>query len=347
MTLWKRGKVYWSYFYIDGERHNRSTGATNRRLAERIEQKFRDEALARFHGLIESDPDLTFTELIVRWLSKGYGTSYHHERLNYLVPFFGGIPLVRITRGMVADYRRRRHSEKKLTEATVNRDVSVLRTLLYWAVDEGLLKKNPLGRLRLKREPRIPRRMMSLVEEVHVLAQAPEHMQRIIIASLDTGMRRGETTSQLWEHIDLDQGLLHVSQSKTPGGTGREIPLTGRLAGLLAADPKDEGIVFTYEDRAIKYVAKSWKASLRRAKLRHIRFHDLRHAFNTRLMEAGVVQAVRMALMGHSSGERVHSTYTHVELPAKRRAIARLEDWVARQNNQKPKEEESNGQEDR
>jgi hypothetical protein len=51
-------------------------------------------------------------------------------------------------------------------------------------------------------------------------------------------------------------------------------------------------------------------------------------------MEAGVMQEVRKALMGHSSGEDVNSIYTHVELPAKREAIRKLEVWVATQNNQ-------------
>ena len=46
------------------------------------------------------------------------------------------------------------------------------------------------------------------------------------------------------------------------------------------------------------------------------------------------MQEVRMALMGHSSGQKVHSTYTHVELPVKRDAIARLERWVQQQKSQ-------------
>jgi len=67
---------------------------------------------------------------------------------------------------------------------------------------------------------------------------------------------------------------------------------------------------------------------VRRAGIRPLRFHDLRHTFNTRLMEAGVMQEVRKALMGHSSGEDVNSIYTHVELPAKREAVRRLEAWT-------------------
>ena len=73
---------------------------------------------------------------------------------------------------------------------------------------------------------------------------------------------------------------------------------------------------------------RSWKTALKNARIRHVRFHDLRHTFNTRLMEAGVLQEIRMALMGHSAGSKVHATYTHIELPAKREAIRKLEQWV-------------------
>src|SRR5208282_412750 len=67
-------------------------------------------------------------------------------------------------------------------------------------------------------------------------------------------------------------------------------------------------------------------------------FHDLRHCFNCRLMEAGVLQEVRKALMGHSSGEDVHSTYVHVELPMKRDAIRKLEVWIRSQRQQLPQQ---------
>jgi hypothetical protein len=38
--------------------------------------------------------------------------------------------------------------------------------------------------------------------------------------------------------------------------------------------------------------------------------------------------------MGHSSGEDVHSRYTHVELPMKREAIRKLEEWLSTHNSQ-------------
>jgi integrase len=233
---------------------------------------------------------------------------------------------------MAADYRIKRHQEKTVSDATINRDLSVLRHILYWAVDQAILPGNPLTRLRLARERRVRRPVMSVEEELKLLAVAPSHLRRIIIVALDTGMRRGEILNQCWEHVDMQRKVLSVSRSKTPEGEAREIPLTRRLFELLANNQQTAGLVFTYKDQPISYTIKtSWSGALSNAKLRHYRFHDLRHTHNTRLMEAGVMQEVRMALMGHQNRDKVHATYTHVELPVKRAAIAKLEEWVENQ----------------
>src|SRR5205807_3594530 len=130
------------------------------------------------------------------------------------------------------------------------------------------------------------------------------------------------------------------------GGEAREIPLTGRLFDLLQARRQAEGLVFTFNGQPLHRIKTAWKAAIRRAGLRYFRFHDLRHTFNTRLMEAGVMQEVRKALMGHSSGEDINSTYTHIELPVKREAIRKLEEWVSTQNPQpKQKGETHDGSE--
>ncbi len=48
-----------------------------------------------------------------------------------------------------------------------------------------------------------------------------------------------------------------------------------------------------------------------------------------------------MALMGHSAGSKVHATYTHIELPAKREAIRKLEAWVDQQQQEQLEKEEN------
>ena len=188
---------------------------------------------------------------------------------------------------------------------------------------------NPLTRLRLPPERRTRRKVISLEEEEKLLGAATEYLRLLIIAALDTGMRRGELLGQLWEDVDFSRRVLAVTKSKTVQGEGREIPLSNRVFEILLALRQESGAVFRYRDRPFATMRKGWLGALRRAGLRHIRFHDTRHTFNTRLMEAGVMREVRMSLMGHSSGSRVHSIYTHIELPVKREAIRKLEAWIA------------------
>ena len=323
--------MWWSQAIVDGVRHAKSTGATNRRIAEKVDQQFREElALARL-GMQVPVPEMAFSELAARFIAEASPKPYHLDRLKILLPYFGEVPIGRIHKGLAREFRADRHAHKQVSDTTVNRDLEVVRHLLFWAVDEGLLAANPLARMPLVRERRIPRRVMSVAEEEQLLHAAAPHFRPIIIAATHTGMRRGELLGQRWEHVDLGRGLLSVTRSKTAGGEGREIPLTRRLHALLAASAQRTGLLFTFRDRPIRIVKTAWKAAIRRAGIPYYRFHDLRHAFNTRLMEAGVMQEVRKALMGHSSGEDVHSIYTHVELPMKRDAIRKLEEWVARE----------------
>ena len=187
---------------------------------------------------------------------------------------------------------------------------------------------------------------MSVAEEMKLLAACSKHLRPIVIAALDTGMRRGEITNQIWEDVDFDRKLISVTHSKTPEGEHRLIPMTSRLHELLANLRKPSGIVLHLRDRldpGSRWTARprgqraadpsdqnrvEGRAPPRRA-FPHYRFHDLRHTFNSRLAEIGIIADVRKELMGHSGGGDVHSMYTHIELPTLRDAIHRLETWHA------------------
>lgn len=334
MSLMKRGRVWWTFFYVDGLRHQVSTGTGNRRRAEQIEIRLRDEANLRRHQMPLYDPKMIFGELALRFLAKADVRAYHTDRLKVLLPFFADLPIGHISKSTAAEYRRYRHSEKPLTDATINRDLEALRHILFWAVDEGIVSANPLSRLRLIRERRRRRPVMTVEEELRLLEAAAPHLSDIIIAALDTGMRRGELLHQQWRDVDFPRRLLYVTRSKTAEGESREIPLTNRLLELLFEKRREDGFVFLFKEQPIHSIKTAWKGALRRSGIRPLRFHDIRHTFATRLMEAGVLQEVRKALMGHSSGEDVHSIYVHVELPLKRDAIATLERWWQRSQQQ-------------
>ena len=341
MSLYKRGGVWWAYFYRDGIRHQYSTGTPNRRKAENVETKLKEDLNDQRFQLVETDPQMTFEVLAARFTASGSARRHHLYHLKFLMPYFAKVPVLRITKSLADDFRKaRRSGNPAIKDATINRDVSTLKHILFWGVDEQLLAANPLARMKMARERRTRRQVISVAEEQSLLQTAKNHLYVMTIIALDTGMRRGEITSQRWEDLDFVQKVLFVTHSKTPEGESREIPLTGRLYTYLLEHRKPEGLVIDFRGRPVRIIKRTWKTALKNASLRHVRFHDLRHTFNTRLMEAGVLQEVRMALMGHSPGSKVHATYTHIELPVKRDAICKLEQWVNYQRQQTPKEAE-------
>ena len=274
-------------------------------------------------------PEMPFEELAARFRASAALKNWHVGRLKFLLLFFKYIPIGGITKNLVFEYQHWRLSQKKVSESTVKHDLQCLKHVLFWAVDEGLLASNCLSRVLLPRVPRKRRPIMSIAEERALLAAAAPHLRAVVIMALDTGMRRGEILHQRWEDVDFGRGLLSVSHSKTPEGEAHEIPLTDRLFNLLWELRQNEGVIVTFNEQSITSLKSAWRSALRRSTIRHFRFHDLRHTFNCRLLEAGTMQEVRKALRGHSSGEDVHATYVHIELPQKREAIRRLQAWIA------------------
>src|SRR5207249_353709 len=112
--------------------------------------------------------------------------------------------------------------------------------------------------LKMERERRTRRQVMSIAEEDHLLPEASDHLRDMVVAALDTGMRRGEITAQRWEDIDLSRRVLYVTRSKTPEGEAREIPLTDRMWKMLSKCQRDEGLVFQYRDGPVRIIKRSW-----------------------------------------------------------------------------------------
>ncbi|PYP84642.1 MAG: hypothetical protein DMG65_22170 [Candidatus Angelobacter sp. Gp1-AA117] len=333
MSLYKRGDVYWSYIWKNGIRYAKSTGTDKIRAAQDFDRKHKLELDFKASRPAELNPEMKFGELFARFLADAEVKQFHIERSKVFLPYFAEMPIGEITKNEMIRYRKERHKQKKLAETTINRDIEVIRHVLFWAVEERILPANPLARSRLARARRVKRPILSIQEEEQLLAVAAPHLKNIIIAALDTGMRRGELLSQRWEDVDFFRKLLVVTKSKTAEGESRELPLTTRLSELLTLNRKPKGLIFTFGDLAIRAIKTSWRTAIKKSGIRHFRFKDLRTTFNSRLIEAGVIKDVRMELMGHSRNEDTNDLYSQIELPLLREAISKLETWTTLHRN--------------
>jgi integrase len=166
-------------------------------------------------------------------------------------------------------------------------------------------------------------------EERRLLAATEKNpgLQRLIIAALETGCRRGELLALTWADVSLERGELLVRRSKT--GTASVLPITPRLAAVLEMakiDPagkeyKPTAYVFGVLGEQIGNPKRAWETAVlkahgytpvwrrgtlapeSRAQLEAIdlHFHDLRHEAGSRLLEAGWPIHHVKEMLGHAT----------------------------------------------
>ena len=221
--------------------------------------------------------------------------------------------------------------ETEASQATIHNKLSVLRTVLYWAADKGLCQKIAF--------PKIPAaHYKSFVpptnDELQVmLAVAPPHLKRIIILGAHCGVRVGksELFKLTWDDVDFDRKILRVhGSSKNPMAQWREVPIQESLIAIFREWHEEDikngiNLLVSFRGKPLSKIKRSWATMLRESGItRRIRPYDLRHAFATELVAAGVDINTVAKLMGHSSPMMLFNHYAFVMDKQKRNAIAAL-----------------------
>lgn len=168
---------------------------------------------------------------------------------------------------------------------------------------------------KLRRLPSV----LSLGEVSAIIEAAPNLRSRAFIeAGYGAGLRISEICTLRIEDVDTKRGILFLRAAK--GRKDRIAPLPERLLFTLRAyyratrpagpwmfpgKPKHNAI-------QRQSVYEEFRAALAGAKLtRAVKFHSLRHAFATHLLEEGVDIATIQSMMGHAWVSSTH-VYLHV-----------------------------------
>jgi integrase len=221
------------------------------------------------------------------------------------------------------------------TPAKANAVMRVLRILLAFAVDEGLISSNPAAKQRLKGRP--PRQAVWKIDEVHRLCQTARDRGRPSIAlavllAAGLGQREGDVLKLSWSQYDGTK--IKLRQGKT--GALVAVPVVQELKAALDAAPRTSPIILTSEVTGRPYAEDNFRhvfADIRAAAgLRHVWFMDLRRTAVVWLAEAGCEVYEIASITGHSLKQTV--TILEVYLPRNatmaRNAILKLEEYRRR-----------------
>ena len=174
------------------------------------------------------------------WRKAKYPKTYEGTKARLDTHFeakFYPLPLEDITVGMVEKWVTGRLGEGK-APATVERDVSELRTVLSKAVAWGALQHHPLHGLKHRKVDNAKVRFLSAEEEQRLRAALdtegrPPHLKPMVLVSMNTGLRRGELSGLLRSDVDLDSRVVTVRAANAKANKTRTIPLNAEALGVF------------------------------------------------------------------------------------------------------------------
>jgi integrase len=228
-----------------------------------------------------------------------------------------------------------------LRPKTVNNVLAMLGKMLRYAVDVGDLGAAP--RIRLLKVAQQPFDFLNFEEYAALLEAArtePESYTAVVFAG-DTGARMGELLALEWDDVDFRTGVVRIARSEWMGvltgtktGKVRTLPMTRRLQTALSAHRHLRGKRVFCRDDGSPWTKEVLRAMLprlcKRAGLRRIKWHALRHTFASHLAMRGVHPREIQELGGWSTLSMV-LRYTHLTQTQLRRAIDALE-WQPNDN---------------
>jgi integrase len=150
----------------------------------------------------------------------------YRERLDRLGPL-GDLVANDVTPEQIADWQTwllttPRPDGRTLSATTVADTRTTVRQLFTAAVDLGLIRTNPVDRVRPPRVARSAGRALTAEEVARLIAETDRHRYGAVVAILFTvGLRVSEVLGLAWSDIDLDAGTAHVRRAVIDGAEGR------------------------------------------------------------------------------------------------------------------------------
>ena len=274
-------------------------------------------------------------------------------------------PLVELTPSALDQWRVKRLNEG-ISNATINRDIGVLKSLLTKAIEWEVIKENPLKNLKLFKVDRAPKVRYLSFEEESNLRQAlseredklkqdrkngnewrqargydllPEceeqefvdYLSPMVLLSINTGLRQGELFHLTWEMVDLLERSIIISGAVTKNSSSRYIPLNDEahkiIKQLHEKSNVKKGLVFVSKDnKPFNNIKRSWTTLLKNAGITQFRWHDLRHHFASKLVMAGIDLNTVRELLGHSD-IKMTLRYAHLAPEHKIKAVNKI-NWT-------------------
>jgi len=335
--------VWWVFVAHNGKRTSRKVG--DKEAAEEVARKIQakltlEETLPERKPItpILSDYYLGFKDnYMATTLKYSSYLSYEAAFRLHILPKLGALHLDQMTRPKMEEFVAVLVN-KNFSKHYIRSILASLGTLCQRAVEHDLLPVNPVRNLG-KLYRRAPTRNADIQplnrQEVQlflktVVTQFPEYYP-FFLTALHTGLRPGEVMALYWGDFDFNGKFLLVRRSFTKGrmtntkiGKAHRVDLSDTLIEVLLELRRKRqeewlakgvnqipDLVFYSNSGEPKYMHSQFKTCLRRAGLRALRLHDLRHTYASLLLAQGAPITYVSNQLGHADSRTTLCIYAH------------------------------------
>ncbi|WP_249024434.1 tyrosine-type recombinase/integrase [Enterococcus gilvus] len=302
---------------------------------------------AKYQTFIEVNGEntTTYQEFSLAWLAKRkiilkkstYAT-YQYKLNKYVFPYIGGIPLNQLTPDIIQTLIQT-WAEENLQPSTIHVIYQIMKKPLHEAYLEEKIVKYPCRNILLPKKKKRKVRALSRADEQTLECQAKKSSLDKglpVLLALKAGLRIGEIAALTWEDVDFTNRMLKIENTyqRLPKNSNsvkselllapaktinsvRKIPIGKDLhTWLKRKQAQSQGPYVCSENtypREPRLITYHFHQLLKECELENVHFHQLRHTFATRCMEAsGNVTAIS-ALLGHASTQMTLDIYTDAD----------------------------------
>ena len=245
----------------------------------------------------------------------------------HILPIFGKHKMSEIKKHEIMKAHMEMTQHKKLKPSTANKFLIFLSQAYTIAQEYELegIKDNPASKVKPLEENNARERFITKKEAKRLIKAVNEsqnpNLKYIIPFLLLTGARRSEVLHAKWCDIDVNLNLWTIPTSKS--GKKRIIPISESLKELIQTIPHTSPYLFPSPKTKLpqKDFYRSWDHARKKAYLKDVRLHDLRHSFASALVNAGRSLYEVQTLLGHSN-MKMTQRYAHLSNESLMKAVS-------------------------